>query len=159
MTLIVKIWEKFWKHYLPSLSVIAVDSVLPFRLMSRSPLLALENVLYKTIKSQIIKEMTDGALSTWNAVSFEPGARVVVLPVLPCIMSSMFGLQALSLLFDIADHVKYITYIETNDDCKIPLVGLNSCTFGKRLITVAIKQSIKLNVMKNTWRPHPLAYI
>lgn len=74
-------------------------------------------------------------------------------------MFNKLGLQALLLLLDIADHVKYITYNETNDDCKIPLVGLNSCTLGNRLIIVAIKHKIKLNVIKKTCNPQPEAFI
>ena len=63
--------------------------------------------------------------------------------------------QNLLLLLLIADHVKYITYNVTKLDCKTPLVGLNSCTLGNKLTTVATIQSIILNVIKNICKPQP----
>ena len=47
-----------------------------------------------------------------------------------------------------ADQVKYMTYKLTKLDCKIPDVLLYSCTLGNKLMMVAIRQSIRLNVMK-----------
>jgi hypothetical protein len=100
-------------------------------------------------------------------------------------MSSRLGLQSLSVLFliflfqlvngfnngykkqkgslllllVIADHVKYITYSETKLDCNMPLVLLNSCIFGNKLMTVATKHRIMLNVRKNICNPHSVFYM
>ena len=41
----------------------------------------------------------------------------------------------------------------------MPLVLLNSCIFGNKLMTVATKHRIMLNVRKNMCNPHSVFYI
>lgn len=136
--------------------MIAVDS--PFKLINLLPLLALENVEYKTIRSHNRSETIDGPSKTCGFITVCDAEVVTfdgsILPW-PEIIFNKLGLHALLLLFDIADHVKYITYSDTNEDCKMPLVGLYSWTFGSKLIIVATTHNNKLNVMKKICNPHP----
>lgn len=94
----------------------AVDS--EFILISLLPLLALENVEYKTNKSHKTSDTTDEASKTWALTTWRFVAGVVTLVSeagvvkpwpFPVIIFNKLGLHALLLLFDMADQVKYIT--------------------------------------------------